>query len=420
MNLRLIRAAWILALVAALSGPLVLRLITLERTSLWTELSVITGLEATGLLVSVVVMSARVKSITRAFGMAITMSAHRMLGLLTVAMMAGHVVAVLIANPASVALLSPAAPARAVFAQVALYATVALSGLTALRARQAFQAWRWVHIGLTATILAGTAGHVVLLQHLILDPISGAWLGAAGGLVAAVSAWRWLSPLSPRSAYMVVDNRAESPTVTTLVLRPRAGETQALRFKAGQFAWLRLGRAPVDEHAFTISSAEGDDPAVTFRHRGAYTSQRLSGLRPGSTVWLDGPHGDMTTDGRTRGVVLIAAGMGITPMMSMVRTMAARRDPRSVRVILADAPGNLLFRGELQDLRGRLEMDVHEMGRSTLTPRKLGALLPDRFVRDRLDYFVCGPPAMVDATVSALTLLGVPDPRVHTELFDIA
>lgn len=420
MTLRLIRAAWILALLVALAGPLALRLVTVERTNLWTEFAIVSGLVATGLLVAVVVMSARVKSITRAFGMAVTMAAHRLLGLLTVAMMAAHVAAVVIANPASVALLSPAGPARAVFGQAALYAAVALAVLTAYRSRQTFRVWRWLHIGLTAAILGGTAGHVVLLQHLILDPWSGAWLGAAGGLVAAVSGWRWLAPMSPRAAYMVVDNRSESPTVTTLVLRPRVGDTQALRFKAGQFAWLRLRRAPVEEHAFTIASAEGADPSVTFRHKGAYTAQRLSGLRPGATVWLDGPHGDMTTDGRTRGVVLIAAGMGITPMMSMLRTMAARRDPRSVRVILADAPGSAMFRGELQDLRSVLAMDVHEAGRATLTPTVLESLLPDRFVRNRLDYFVCGSPRMVDGAVSSLSVLGVPDPRVHTELFDIA
>ena len=138
-------------------------------------------------------------------------------------------------------------------------------------------------------------------------------------------------------------------------------------------------------------------------------------------MWLDGPHGDMTTDGRRAGAVMVASGIGITPMMSMLRTLAARGDSRSVRVILADTPDEAVFRDELRSLRDRMvSMDVREVGRVAITARILDPLLPeDRFVRGRLDYFVCGSPRMVGATVSALTALGIPARRIHTELFDI-
>ena len=416
----LTRVLWIVALAAAIAGPVAARSLTTERNPFWSEMVTVTGLLATSLVVVVVVMASRVHSITRAFGLQTVIGCHRYLGLLAVLMSLAHVAAVVVGNPANVLLLSPMAPLRAIAGLIALILLCAIGGLSRMRSNQGYESWRWTHVGLTAGMLVTVAAHVVLIGHLIYAPLEGAFLGAlAGGVLAALAA-RWVAgPLSSRARFVVLAVRAESPTVSTIVLRPRTGDR---RFAPGQFAWLRLRRVPSDEHPFTISSAatDGSRLTFTFRHRRGGAAEEFLTLRPGDAVWVDGPHGNMTPDDRPdSGLVLIAAGVGITPMMSILRTLAGRNDDRSVRLILADSPDETLFRAELQHLRTRLAMDVIEVRREPITSARLASVLPGPFVRARLDYFICGSPRLVMDATTSLVQLGVPPRRVHTELFDL-
>ena len=412
------RVAWTALFALALLGPIAARMVTTERTGFWPEASIVTGLLATSLLAAVLVLTSRVHSITRAFGMSTVSATHRYLGLLVVAMMAAHVAAVVIGDPGNVRLLSPAAPSVAMFGMAGLIGVCALGALSGATRRGRYQRWRWGHIGLAALVLATTTTHIVLLHHLVEDPIEGALLGGMAGVVAAVLIGRWvIFPMTSGGSFVVVEVHADSPTVSTLTLRPRrtAGRMQ---FAAGQFAWLRTHRVPIVEHPYTISSAEQDGarPTFTFR-RGGVSATTLQNLRLGDQVWLDGPHGDMTPASNA-GVVLVAGGVGITPMLSILRTMARDGDARPVRVLLADRPGETLFRAELTQLQTQLTMTVTETERVPVTATTLENLLPPPFLRDRLDYFVCGPNRLIDDTTTSLSALGVPAGRVHTERFD--
>lgn len=202
-------------------------------------------------------------------------------------------------------------------------------------------------------------------------------------------------------------------------------------FAPGQFAWLRVDRAvTAEEHPFTIaSSAHHGCTEFTVRHTGDFT-RTLRSLPPGSPVWVDGPHGAFSNDiGICGGFVLIAGGVGITPMMSMLRTAADRCDHRPYRLIMvAGSPEDLLFREELGFLRSSLDLEVTEVLRR---PRHdwdghtgdLGLGLFAMVLRtvaapDDLDYFICGPPGLVGDALDVLDAVDVPASRVHTELFD--
>lgn len=421
MTQRTIRTMWVTLLAVVLLAPLVARSATSERNGFWPEITTVTGLLATSLLVVVVVMTSRIRSITRAFGLATTQAMHRYLGLLTVSMMGVHVGAVLIDSPDNVALLAPGAPLRATAGLVALVGSAALGGLATLQTRRNYEVWRWVHLLLTLVILAGTATHIVLLNHLVRDPYAGAMLGALAGVVGATLLGRWiLLPLAAPS-FVVDDVRVETPSVSTVTLRPPS-DRRPLRFAAGQFVWLRLHRFPRAEHPLTISSAEQDGtrPSFTFRHRGPWTRDRFAQVRPGDRVWLDGPHGAMTPEPTGVGLVLVAGGIGITPTMSILRTLARHGDPRAIRVVLVNRPGDEFFGDELAALGTRLQLTVTDASGMRISAALLEGLLPPAFVRNQLEYFACGPVALVDDTTLALSELGIPHSRVHTELFDVA
>ena len=147
---------------------------------------------------------------------------------------------------------------------------------------------------------------------------------------------------------------------------------------------------------------------------------------------MDGPHGAFTSDiGSCGGFVLIAGGVGITPMMSMLRTAADRGDHRPYRlVVVAGSPEDLLFREELGFLRHSLDLVVTEVLRQPrdgwdghtgdLGVSLLALVLGTVDHPEDLDHFICGPPGLVDDALDVLDALDVSPARVHTELFDYA
>jgi predicted ferric reductase len=198
------------------------------------------------------------------------------------------------------------------------------------------------------------------------------------------------------------------------------------------------GKSPfaTTQHPFSISSSAERTDRVTLsvKAAGDFTSS-IAALKPGTTVYLDGPLGAFTLDRHEGpGFVFIGAGVGITPLMSMLRTLADRGDVRPCYLFLGNRDQeSITFREEIEGLRSKLDLKVvHVLSRpeegwegeqghidaSVLSRGLTGAEhrhLPQRC--RRLVYFVCGPTAMMDDTEDALSRLGVPAERVHTERF---
>ncbi|MFC5951192.1 ferric reductase-like transmembrane domain-containing protein [Pseudonocardia lutea] len=431
------RAAWVTALLVVLAGPALAHLLTSEPMGMWRQLSSVTGLVAASALVCTAALPSRLRGLTRAFGIETVVGLHRQLGVLSAVLILVHLAAVVAANPTQVALLNlPTAPNRA---RAAVAATVSIALLVVLavwkrRFNLRYEVWRWLHVMLAVFVLGGSALHVLWLQHLVNDAVMGPILTALGMLVLVVFAMRWWgrAVLDHGGEFAVQAVRAENPTVTTLVLSPREG-SEGLRFSPGQFAWVRLQRSAVEEHPFTIASSAHDPRYTEFTIRG--TGDFATGvrdLRPGESVWVDGPYGSFTCDDvPAAGLVLIAGGVGITPMMSMLRTAADRGDQRPHRLIyVARDTGDLLFRDELAMLRRYLDLEVTEVLRrpsgnwtgatGEIDVALLTTVLNTLDVSARNDYFLCGPPSMVSDVHGALTVMGVDDDHIHTEQFDMA
>lgn len=429
--------AWSAALVAVLAGPALLWLLRSGPQPLWRQLSVVTGLLALSAMVVAATLPSRVRALSRALGLETLLALHRQLGVLAGALVAAHLAAVIAADPARVALLDPlVAPGRGIAATGASIALIVLlvHALRRTRHRGSHEVWRWMHLCLVAAVLGASALHVLWLGHVVDDAVVGPVLAGLGVLLIAVLVSRWLMRglLDRRSEFRVREVRAESPSVSTLVLNRRGRHTGGgTWFRPGQFAWLRLDRHALEEHPFTIASSaqESGRAEFTVRHTGDFAAT-LRDLPPGAPVWVDGPYGAFTTDGVPgAGLVLIAGGVGITPMMSMLRTAADRGDDRSYRLVVhARDRGDLLFRAELAQLRTRLDLRVTEVLRrpvigwdgatGPIDTGLLAATLTDLDdPRRRVDYFVCGNPRLVGDVLGTLAALGVPEDRVHTEQF---
>jgi 3-phenylpropionate/trans-cinnamate dioxygenase ferredoxin reductase subunit len=413
-----------------------------DDSPLLSQLSVGMGLLATSFLVCAVVLPSRLRSLTRTFGIEGVLGIHRFVGLLVALLVLTHIALVMAANPANVELLDIVhAPGRA---RAATGATVALGGLIGLsllrkRLRHRYEVWRWVHLALAGSMLVLTALHIWWLDHLVRDAAMRAWLTVLALGVLGVLAYRWLwrPVFGAQSEFVVREVRPETDTVSTLVLEPRRDRhglgRRSLNFAPGQFAWLRLNPSiRAEEHPFTIASSAhtGEWTEFTIRHIGDFT-RTIRRLRPGSPVWIDGPHGAFSVDLQpSTGLVMVAGGVGITPMMSMLRTLAHRHDRRPHRlVVVAKTTDELLFREELSQLKERLDLTVMELLRQppegwtgatgAVDEKLLTTLLPGKFRRNQLDYFLCGPPALVNDVLTVLAGMDIPPPRIHTEQFDL-
>lgn len=435
------RTLWATAGLAVLLVPVLLGLSRADHSSPLSELSVGMGVFATSLLVCAVIMPSRLRSLTRSFGIDGVLGMHRSAGLLIAALVLAHIVVVVAVSPADLGLLDVVhAPNRARAATGATVALGALIGLTLLRRRlrHRYEVWRWVHVGLGGSVLVLTALHIWWLNHLIRDRAMRAGFAILVLGVLGVLAYRWLwrPTFGARGKYVLRAIRPETATVSTLVLEPRTNPRRPGRrtsgFAPGQFAWLRLSPSiRAQEHPFTIASSADLNTRreFTIRHSGDFTRD-LRRLRPGDPVWLDGPHGAFSVDFQhSTGLVMVAGGVGITPMISMLRTLAHRRDRRPHRLVtVARTVDDLLFRPELNELTKRLDLTIVELLRQppkgwtgasgAVDKALLTALLPGEFQRNQLGYYLCGPPAMVTDVVTVLNELDIPLPQIHTEKFD--
>jgi ferredoxin-NADP reductase len=144
-------------------------------------------------------------------------------------------------------------------------------------------------------------------------------------------------------------------------------------------------------------------------------------LRPGTRVLAEGPYGALTAARRRkRKVLLIAGGIGITPLRALLESVpGAARD--ITMIYRAGADDAVVFRDELTALaayrRARLHFVTghrHSYRHDPLSSAALTANVPDVAAHD---VYVCGPDGMTSAVVTALRKAGVPRRQIHHESF---
>ena len=216
----------------------------------------------------------------------------------------------------------------------------------------------------------------------------------------------------------VLGVKAEAPGVISIYIGgTRLDELDA---EPGQFfRWRFLTRSLWwSSHPFSLSAAPGSDVLrITVKNLGDH-SQALARLQPGTRVFAEGPYGAFIPADSDRGVVLLAGGVGITPLRAIFATL-----PGHVTLIYrASSERDIVFRDELDAIAAARGATVHylvgsraEIGGDPLSPRVLRSLVPGL---DQQDAYVCGPAGMTSAAVRALRAAGVPGQRIHFESFE--
>ncbi|MGV9456672.1 1,2-phenylacetyl-CoA epoxidase subunit PaaE [Streptomyces sp. NPDC003635] len=206
-------------------------------------------------------------------------------------------------------------------------------------------------------------------------------------------------------------------------------------FAPGQSLTLRREIDGRDERrSYSICTPAGTDPRIGVRvvPGGLFSSWLVNEVRPGDTVEVMAPTGNFTPDLTAHGHhVLLAAGSGITPMLSIAESVLAADSRSRVTLFYGNRrSGTVMFADELADLKdlypSRFQL-AHVLSREPreaevlsgrLDAERLAALIDGLVdVRTADHWWLCGPHGMVRDAQRVLDELGVPADRVHQELF---
>ncbi|WP_371582267.1 ferric reductase-like transmembrane domain-containing protein [Streptomyces sp. NBC_01314] len=390
------------------------------------------GLHAAVLLLSQLLLVARLPWLDRRIGMDRLTVWHRWVGFTLLWTILTHAVLVVLgyANLDDTSMVKTFFALAGVPASLlgmwaaAFVVVVAAVSVRQVRRRLRYETWHGLHLLLYLAL--GLAFVHQLLETTTFTSSAAAriywwalWLFAFGALVTGrvvVPVWRNLY-----HRFRVVAVVPESDDVVSVHISGR--HLDRLPARAGQFC---IWRFPGHNHwwlanPFSLSAApDGHALRLTAKAVGS-TSAGLRHLPVGARVFVEGPYGAFTSLHRTRpGALLIAGGVGITPVRALLEEEPAgdvvvlyrvrsERDAvlvDEVRALVAARGGRLYL---LTGRRGE--------GRPPFEPESLRALVPDITERD---VYVCGPPAMTAAVLSGLRGLRVPHGQVHAERFGLA
>ena len=295
-----------------------------------------------------------------------------------------------------------------------------------------YQTWRALH-GLGAVLVAGGGTlHALRAGRYSADPaLATLWLAL---LALALGALLWVYVISPlkqlRHPFTVASVTPAALRTWRLTLVPDG--PRPFRYRAGQFAWLTIGHPvwSLNDNPFSIASApgQGDNLEFIIKELGDSTS-RIGTLSPGTRVWVDGPHGHLTVGSQkdAPGVALIAGGVGVAPLLGLLRELAATDDPRQTTLLYGNrVEEQIVAEDELTGLSQTHGTHITHVlsdppdGWTGPTGQIDAPLLCAHFGtpehRDWL-YVLCGPPAMIKAVESSLIEMGIPASNILSELF---
>ena len=399
----------------------------------WFDFSFGLGLVGLGMLAMQFLSVARINRVDAPYGIDAVMRYHRQIAFVAFAFITAHPLVLWWDQPVYWEFIKPGtSDGRIQWAQAAWMLLAFLMAVSVLRLRLKlnYELWRITH-GLLAVAITALA--LVHVREVGVYVASGTWKQGVftAFAVAFIALLAWVRVLKPlarlRRPFVVEELKPEPGGAVTIRLRPERG--RGLRFRAGQFSWLTFSSSfSQNEHPFSISSSAARPERIEFTVKalGDFTS-RLGDVPVGTRAYLDGPFGNFGVGWEAaEHLLLVAGGIGVTPQMSILRTMADTADPRPVTLVYGNNDWDgVVFRDELEQLAGQLHLTVvHVLAKGHegwegevgfITTDILRRHLPAEL--GGLQAYVCGPPPMMAAVERSLLEAGVPPRQVHSELF---
>jgi predicted ferric reductase len=395
----------------------------------------ITGLLAGYLVVVLLALMARVPAVERGVGTDRLARWHALIGRYTVCLAVTHAILIiwgysvsahqdLVSQTSSLLLSYPDVLMGTV--ALGLFVMVGITSARAARRRLSYETWHFVHLyAYLAIALAFSHQFATGADFMTNPPARMLW---ATMYITVGSTLLWFRVLRPirqtfRSQLRVAEVRRESNDTVSVWIAGR--DLHRLGAEPGQFfRWRFLTRELWwASNPYSLSAAPTSDLLrITVKEAGEH-SRKLLQLTPGTRVVAEGPFGAFTAARRRkRRVLLLAGGVGITPIRALFESMPG--NPGDITLVYrARDAHEVMFADELERIaraRGARVLYLlgprgHGQRKDPLTAARLEQLVPD--LRGR-DIYLCGPPGMTDHARTELRHAKVPRRQIHQESFN--
>ncbi len=424
-----------------ITAPLIILILGPKNEGRVNLLDVSVGLGFIGLAMMTFqfVNTARIKKLNAPFGTDLVYHYHRQIGIAAFLLVFAHPLLLFIVDSRFLRLLNIfTAPWRARLGVAAFLLLIGVVVMAEYRPnfKIPYKFWKFWH-GVSATfMIAAAVTHIFLVGNYVNLPWKRVlWIAYSALLVGMLIYTRIIYPLRLiNRSFLVKETRKEAGDVFTLTMVPDGHK--GFRFRPGQFAWLTAWKTPFSdtEHPFSLaSSAERTDSIqMSIKNLGPFT-QRIQSLRAGERVYVDGPYGSFNLDRHPEAqrLVMIPGGIGVTPIMSMLRTMADRGDKRPIMLFYCNREWETVtFKEEIKDLESKLDLKtIYTIekppadwgGESGFLNRDiLGKHTPEGWVAEGTGVFLCGPAPMMNAVEGELLAAGYTHKQIHSERYSFA
>lgn len=295
-----------------------------------------------------------------------------------------------------------------------------------------YEQWLSLH-KITASVVFLALAHMFIIESAMRKGwFLVFWLVLIALWTGVIVAARFFAPAKNalRESFVVYSVDSVAENILQVDLKP-AGENRGFDFLPGQFAFVSFENPeiPQEEHPFTIASAPDNSETLQFLIKGSGDwTRRLNSLKTGDKARVCGPFGVFSPfRHEPERLIMIAGGIGITPMLSILRQLGHEKSPLPVKLIWsyktsAEAP----CYEELESLRKKLsnfeisrlitrESSEQKNVRAKLDKESLKKLVPE--FKDGTIVMLCGPVAMMNDVRNSLIESGYPASAVLCEEF---
>jgi predicted ferric reductase len=300
-----------------------------------------------------------------------------------------------------------------------------------------FEKWRFSHNLFGGLLLVGAFIHAIVTSHSDLDitavqvlftaiPVTGIFFYIHHKIVLPAGL--------KKNAYTISAVRQQAHNVWTLEMTPPQGQKR-YSYRPGQFQFIKLHRnrgLPEEEHHFTISSTPTLSEMVTstIKESGDFTST-IGSTQKGDQVSVEAPFGRFSHlyHPEDKNFVFIAGGIGITPLMSMLRYMRDKETDYNVLLFYANhTQKDIVFRQELDEMaeKGYPKLKIIHVlddpdeewnGETGYVDEEILSKHIDNF-KDKA-FYICCPPPMRKTVLKILRKKSVSNDRIRVEIFSL-
>jgi predicted ferric reductase len=283
-----------------------------------------------------------------------------------------------------------------------------------------------IHLGTYAAILLAW-GHQLKVGEDFVDNrlFTSYWYGLYIFVFGNLLFFRFLKPVYffYRHRFYVEKFEKETPDTTSIYISGR--HINHFKIQAGQFMKLTfLTKAFfLQSHPFSLSlMPTGKHMRVTIKNSGDFT-KKISTIQEGTQVFIDGPYG-VFTETKNQKALLLASGIGITPIRSLLEQMAYHK--KDVILLYGNRKkADIIFKEELDQLAKKYKIPVYYF----LSQEKLPGMIQGRIDKSSIqklvkdigerEVYICGPIPMITQVNKAIVELGVSSKQIHFEKFSL-